>query len=55
MTQMSKVYTLDVIIKNEAKHADMVDIMRTVQGYLGEEYDGERRVASGEDQLTCEW
>ena len=54
MSQKSEVYALDVLLKNEAKHADMVDIMRTIQGYLGEEYDGKRRVVSGGDQLTCE-
>ena len=54
MSQKSEVYALDVLLKNEAKHADMVDIMRTIQGYLGEEYDGKRRVVSGGDQLTFE-
>ena len=54
MAQKSEVYALDVLMKNEAKHADMIEIMRKIQGYLGEEYDGERRVASGGDQLTCE-
>ena len=32
----------------------LVDIMRTIQGYLGEEYDGKRKAVSGGDQLTCE-
>ncbi len=27
---------LDVLMKNEAKHADMIDIMATQQAYLGE-------------------
>ena len=54
MAQKSEVYVLDVMMKNEAKHSDMIDIMRELQGYLGGEYDGERRVACGGDQLTCE-
>ena len=28
--------------------------MRTYQGYLGPEYNEERRVVCGGDQLTCE-
>ena len=44
----------DVMMKNEAKHSDMIDIMRELQGYLGKEYDSERRVVCGGDQLTCE-
>ncbi len=32
----------------------MVDIMQTLQGYLGDDYPSIRRVASGGDQLTCE-
>lgn len=54
MAEKSEVYLLDVMMKNESKHADMIDIMRTLQGYLGEGYSDERRVASGGDQLTCE-
>ena len=51
MAQKSEVYLLDVMMKNEAKHSDMIDIMRELQGY---EYDSERRVVCGGDQLTCE-
>lgn len=54
MAMKSEVYTLDVLMKNEAKHEDMIDIMRTLQGYLGKEYSEERRIVSGGDQLTCE-
>lgn len=54
MAQKSEVYTLDVLMKNEAKHADMIDIMRTLQGYLGRGYSDEKRVVCGGDQLTCE-
>ncbi len=54
MGQKSEVYTLDVLMKNEAKHADMVDIMRILQGYFGSNHSDEKRVACGGDQLTCE-
>ena len=32
----------------------MIDIMRTLHGYLGADYPPSRKVASGGDQLTCE-
>lgn len=54
MACKSKVYTLDVMMKNEAKHDEMIDIMRTLQNYLGKDYSEERKVACGGDQLTCE-
>ena len=53
MSQKSEVYVLDVLMKNEAKHKDMIDIMTTLQEYLGDD-DDERRVLSGGDQLTVE-
>ena len=54
MAQKSEVFALDVLMRNEAKHKDMIEIMRTYQGYLGEDYDERRRVLCGGDQLTCE-
>ena len=55
MSHRSEVYTLDVLMKNEALHKDMIDIMtRTLQQYLGDGYNHERRVLSGGDQLTKE-
>ena len=33
MSQKSEVRVLDVLIKNEVRHSDMVDIMNTMQGY----------------------
>lgn len=54
MAQKSEVYVLDVLMKNEAKVDDMVDIMQKLQGYLGKDYCDERVVACGGDQLTCE-
>lgn len=54
MAKKSDVVVLDVLMKNEASRSDMIDIMHTMQKYLGEEYPCEQRVLSGGDQLTCE-
>ena len=54
MSKKSEELVLDVLMKNECCGPDMVDIMQTLQGYLGPDYPSERRVASGGDQLTCE-
>ena len=32
----------------------MIDIMKCMQGYLGDNYPDERKVLSGGDQLMCE-
>ena len=32
----------------------MIDIMRTLQGYLGKDYNADKRVPSGGNQLMCE-
>lgn len=54
MSKKSEVVVLDVLMKNENDHKDMLEIMRVMQGYLGEGYPLEQRVASGGDHLTCE-
>ena len=54
MSQKSEVVVLDVLMKNETVHTDMISIMNTMQGYLGEDYDDNRRILSGGDLLTCE-
>ena len=54
MAQKSEVVVLDVVIKNEAKHSDMNDIMQTLKGYLPQNYPHDRIIASGGDQLTRE-
>ena len=54
MSKKSDVVVLDVLMKNEAKHADMLYIMNTLQDYLGENYPDDRPVLSGGDQLTVE-
>ena len=54
MAKKSEIIVLDVFMKNEAKNADMLDIMQAMQGYLGENFPSDQRVLSGSDQLTCE-
>lgn len=54
MSKKSDVAVLDALLKNEAKHKDMLDIMSTLQDYLGEDYPDDKPVLSGGDQLTCE-
>ena len=41
-------------MKNEAKHQDMLDILASLQDYLGDDYPEDRPVLSGGDQLTVE-
>ena len=53
MSQRSEVFVLDILMKNEAKHQDMLDIMEEYHKYL-EESGCVDRVLSGGDQLTCE-
>ena len=53
MALKSEVFFVDVLMKNEALHADMVDIMVYMQDRLGEE-PLTCKVLSGGDQLTCE-
>ena len=52
MATKSEVVVLDVLHKNEAKHSDMLEIMKAQQSYLGPEFNS--TVLSGGDQLTCE-
>ena len=54
MSKKSDVVVLDVLMKDETKHSDMISIMETMQNYLGMDYDEKRRVLSGGDLLTCE-
>ena len=54
MSEKSEVVVLDILMKNETKHKDMLDIMNTMQDYLGDSYPHDRRVVSGGDHLTCE-
>lgn len=56
MAQKSEAHVIDVLMKNEAKGADMLDIMESLQSYLkvGAEFPESLKVLSGGDQLTCE-
>jgi hypothetical protein len=54
MSKKSDVVVLDALMKNETKHKDMLDIMTTMQDYLGKDYPDDKPVLSGGDQLTCE-
>ena len=54
MSKTSDTYFLDVLLKNEAKHSDMIDIMVEMQHYLGDNPPSGTKVLSGGDQLTCE-
>ena len=54
MAKKSEVVVVDVLMKNEAKHSDMIDIMTAMHTYLGQDYPSDRRILSGGDQLTCE-
>ena len=54
MAKKSEVVIVDVPMKNEAKHSDMIDIMTAMHTYLGQDYPSDRRILSGRDQLTCE-
>jgi len=53
MAQKSEVFFLDVLMKNEANHSDMLDIMKVEKRYLGENSPIGEKVLSGGDQLTC--
>ena len=44
MSRKSEEFTLDVLMKNEAKHDNMIDIMQTLQDYLGKGYNEEKSV-----------
>lgn len=54
MSEVSQTYFLDVLLKNEAKSSDMIDIMLAMQEYLGENFPLDKKVLSGGDQLTTE-
>ena len=39
-------------MKNEAKHSDMINILKQMVGYLGDNYLHQKRVASGDQLMT---
>ena len=50
MSEVSETCFLDVLLKNESSHSDMIDIMVALQGYNGDQ-EGKVRVHSSGDQL----
>ena len=52
MANKSEVFFVDILMKNKAVHADMVDIMEYMQDRLGEEFSTCKMLSEG-DQLTC--
>ena len=54
MAKKSETVILDVLMKNEACRTDMIDIMKSMQDYVGKDYPTDRCIPSGGDQLTCE-
>ena len=52
MAKKAEVSVLDVLYTNEARHQDMLDIMKHLQSYLGKDFTN--TVPSGGDLLTCE-
>ena len=47
MSLKSETAVIDVMMKNEACHDDMQDIMRQMQGYLGNNVPNDFRIVSG--------
>ena len=54
MAKKSEVIVLDVLMKNEIKHGDMVEIMQAMQEFLGDGFPPGNKVLSGGDQVTVE-
>ena len=52
MATKSEVVVLDILHKNVTIHADMVDITKEIQSYLGDKCRD--TFLSGSDQVTCE-
>ena len=52
MATKSEVVVLDILPKNETLHADMVNILKEEQSYLGDTFC--HTVLSGGVQVTCE-
>ena len=49
MSKKSEVVVMNVLMKDETKHSDMISIMELMQTYFGTEHNDERRVLSGGD------
>ena len=54
MAQKSDVHVIDVLLKNEAKHSDMIDILLHQHSFITDDFPDGHKLLSGGDQLTCE-
>ena len=54
MAQKSDVHVVDVLLKNKAKHSDMIDIVSHQQNFIADDFPKGHKLLSGGDQLTCE-
>ena len=54
MALKSDVHVVDVLMKNEASHSGMVEIMQHQQSFVNESFPEGHCILSGGDHLTCE-
>ena len=54
MAKRSDVHVFDVLLKNEAAHAHMIDIMSHQQSFITNDFPSGHKLMSSGDQLTCE-
>ena len=54
MATKSEVSVIDVLLKDETRHADMIEIMHFMQESLGNEFPNDKQVLSMGDLVTCE-
>ena len=54
MTKRSDEHVFDVLLKNEAAHAEMIDIMSHQQSFITDDFPPGHKLMSVGDQLTCE-
>ena len=54
MAHKSDVHVVDILLKNEAKHSDMIDIVSHQQSFIADDFPKGHKLLSGGDQLTCE-
>ena len=54
MAQKSEVHVVDVLMKNETKHSDIIDIMLHQQSFIPEHFPSGHKILSGGDHVTCE-
>ena len=54
MSFKSDVHVVDVLMKNEAVHADMIEIMQHQQSFIRDNFPIGHKILSGGDHMTCE-